>query len=300
MDSFNLNGGNQEEMDRIKQEKKELKLEEKKRKSEAKRHKKEAKKKAKQIAAEEARLTEEESSTVPVIFTTLIIVLVWVGILCALIKLDVGGFGSNVLAPILKDVPVINAVLPEVEEPLLDENGEVIDVDVAGYDSLKDAILQIQELEQSIEEYQIEIAEKNERIEAMETEINRLSTFEDKQVEFERIKTEFYNEVIYAENGPGVEEYQKYYEAMDPAMAEVLYKQVIVQIQEDEEVRDYAQAYSEMKPKEAAGIFEAMTDNLELAARILGEMDADSRGQILGKMNPEIAAKITKIMEPDR
>jgi len=300
MDSFNLNGGNQEEMDRIKQEKKELKLEEKKRKSEAKRHKKEAKKKAKQIAAEEARLTEEESSTVPVIFTTLIIVLVWVGILCALIKLDVGGFGSNVLAPILKDVPVINAVLPEVEEPLLDENGEIIDVDVAGYDSLKDAILQIQELEQSIEEYQIEIAEKNERIEAMETEINRLSTFEDKQVEFERIKTEFYNEVIYAENGPGVEEYQKYYEAMDPAMAEVLYKQVIVQIQEDEEVRDYAQAYSEMKPKEAAGIFEAMTDNLELAARILGEMDADSRGQILGKMNPEIAAKITKIMEPDR
>lgn len=300
MDGFNLNDGNKEEMDRLKQEKKELKAEEKRRKSESKRHKKEAKKKAKQIAAEEARLTEEESSTAPVIFTTLIIVLVWVAILCALVKLDVGGFGSNVLTPILKDVPVINAILPEVEQPLVDENGEIIDVDVAGYDSLKDAILQIQELEQSIEEYQIELSEKNERIEAMETEINRLSTFEDKQVEFERIKTEFYNEVVYAENGPGVEEYQKFYESMDPAMAEVLYKQVIVQIQEDEEVKNYAQAYSEMKPKEAAGIFEAMTDNLDLAARILGEMDPDSRGQILGKMKPEVAAKITKIMEPDR
>lgn len=300
MDGFNLNDGNKEEMDRLKQEKKELKAEEKRRKSESKRHKKEAKKKAKQIAAEEARLTEEESSTAPVIFTTLIIVLVWVAILCALVKLDVGGFGSNVLTPILKDVPVINAILPEVEQPLVDENGEIIDVDVAGYDSLKDAILQIQELEQSIEEYQIELSEKNERIEAMETEINRLSTFEDKQVEFERIKTEFYNEVVYAENGPGVEEYQKFYEFMDPAMAEVLYKQVIVQIQEDEEVKNYAQAYSEMKPKEAAGIFEAMTDNLDLAARILGEMDPDSRGQILGKMKPEVAAKITKIMEPDR
>lgn len=300
MDGFNLNDGNKEEMDRLKQEKKELKAEEKRRKSESKRHKKEAKKKAKQIAAEEARLTEEESSTAPVIFTTLIIVLVWVAILCALVKLDVGGFGSNVLTPILKDVPVINAILPEVEQSLVDENGEIIDVDVAGYDSLKDAILQIQELEQSIEEYQIELSEKNERIEAMETEINRLSTFEDKQVEFERIKTEFYNEVVYAENGPGVEEYQKFYESMDPAMAEVLYKQVIVQIQEDEEVKNYAQAYSEMKPKEAAGIFEAMTDNLDLAARILGEMDPDSRGQILGKMKPEVAAKITKIMEPDR
>ena len=27
-------------------------------------------------------------------------------------KMDVGGFGSNVLTPILKDVPVINKILP--------------------------------------------------------------------------------------------------------------------------------------------------------------------------------------------
>ena len=164
MDGFNLGDGTREEMDRLKQEKKELKAEERRRKSDAKRHKKEAKKKAKQIAAEEARLTEDESSTAPVIFTTLIIVLVWVAILCALVKLDVGGFGSNVLRPILKDVPVVNMILPEAEQPLLDENGEMIDVDVAGYDSLKDAILQIQELEHSIEEYQIELSEKNEEI----------------------------------------------------------------------------------------------------------------------------------------
>ena len=34
-------------------------------------------------------------------------------ILCLLIKLDVGGFGSGVLAPAFKDVPVINKILPE-------------------------------------------------------------------------------------------------------------------------------------------------------------------------------------------
>ena len=64
-------------------------------------------------------------------------------------------------------------------------------------------------------------------------------------------------------------------------------------------MKKYAQAYSEMKPKEAAGIFEAMTDNLDLAARILGVMEPDDRGAILGVMDPTIAAKITKIMNPE-
>ena len=86
---------------------------------------------------------------------------------------------------------------------------------------------------------------------------------------------------------------------MDPATAEVLYKQVVSQIEENAEIEKYAQAYAEMKPKQAAGIFEAMTNDLDLAARILGEMEADARGAILGVMDPEVAAKITKIMEPD-
>lgn len=54
-----------------------------------------------------------------------------------------------------------------------------------------------------------------------------------------------------------------------------------------------------MKPKEAAAIFEEMSDNLDLAARILGVMDAEKRGKILGAMNAETAARLTKIMDPE-
>jgi len=54
-----------------------------------------------------------------------------------------------------------------------------------------------------------------------------------------------------------------------------------------------------MKPKQAAAIFEQMTNNLDLAARILKVMSADDRGAILGAMNSEVAAKITKIMDPE-
>ncbi len=55
-----------------------------------------------------------------------------------------------------------------------------------------------------------------------------------------------------------------------------------------------------MKPKEAAAIFDSMTDNLSLVAKILNAMDAQSRGNILGKMDSATAAKVTKIMNPSQ
>ena len=54
-----------------------------------------------------------------------------------------------------------------------------------------------------------------------------------------------------------------------------------------------------MKPKQAAAIFEEMTNNLDLVARILNEMSTEDRGKILGVIDSEVAAKLTKIMEPD-
>lgn len=91
----------------------------------------------------------------------------------------------------------------------------------------------------------------------------------------------------------------KYFESMDPATAELIYKQVVAQEQVDSKVQEYASAYAEMKPKEAAAIFEAMQDDLELAAKILGTMSAGDRGKILGVMDQEVAARLTKIMDPD-
>ena len=118
-------------------------------------------------------------------------------------------------------------------------------------------------------------------------------------MEFQRIQKEFYDEVIYSEKGPGAEEYRKWYEEMDPATAEYLYKQVVIQLEESQQIKDYAQAYSDMKPKAAAAIFETMTDDLNLVARILKTMNADERGNILAAMDPTIAGKLTKIMNPD-
>lgn len=278
-----------------KAERKRLKEEKQKLKQEQKAQKKEAKKRAKELAIEEANIEDEdEGSTLSVVIVTLIIIIVWLGILALLIKLDVGGFGSNVLSPILGDVPVLNKILPENQET---EVG--VGESYGGYNSLKDAVDQIERLELQLEQAQSNLNTDAEEISKLKAEVERLSTFERNQIEFQRIKNEFYEEVIYAENGPGAEAYARYYESMDPETAQSLYKEVVAKENESQEVLDYAQAYSEMKPKEAAAIFEKMTNNLDLAARILGVMEPDDRGKILGAMDAEIAAKITKIMDPE-
>lgn len=278
-----------------KAEKKRLKEERKKIKSDQKAQKKEAKKRAKEISAQEAQLAEDEDpGGVSVVLVTVVIVIIWLAILCLLIKLDVGGFGSGVLSPVLKDVPVINKILPADTVVTTDDEEAY-----GGYTSLREAVDYITELELELERAQSASNTDSEELEQLRAEVERLQTFEAAQVEFERIKTEFYEEVVYADNGPGAEAYQKYYESMDPATAEYLYKQVIDQIEADAKVQDYAQAYSEMKPKEAAEIFESMTDDLDLVAKILNQMSAEDRGNILGVMDAEVAARLTRIMDPD-
>ena len=276
-------------------EKKRLADEKKKLKEEQKKQKKEARKRAKEIEAQEAELSaDDESGGFFTVIATIGIILVWVAILCVVIKLDVGGFGSKVLTPLLKDVPVVNLILPNSSG----NNGN-ISTDNGGYTNLNDATEQIKNLELQLQQAQTDNLKLQEDVANLKAENARLQEFEDKQVEFQRIKNEFYEEVVYAENGPGAEAYQKYYESMDPTTAEYLYKQVIAQLQEDKSVQDYAAAYSSMKPKKAAAIFEQMTDNLNLAARILKTMSAENRGNILGEMDPAIAAKLTKIMDPE-
>lgn len=278
----------QSEKRRIQGEKKQLK-------NEQRAQRKEAKRRAKEIARrEEALLEEEEGNGLLTFGATIFIVIIWLAVVCVIIKLDIGGFGSSIMTPLLKDVPVVNRILPDTSlTETTDSEG------YGGYTSLKDAVEQIKKLELELERLQTTSAAKDEEINTLKAEVTRLQEFEKAQVEFQRIRTEFYEDVVYAENGPGEEAFQKYYESMNPTTAEYIYKQVIIQLEESQEIQDYASAYAQMKPKQAAGIFEKMEKNLELVARILNVMNPEQRGEILGVMDPEIAAQLTKIMNPE-
>ena len=279
------------------EEKKRLQEEKKKLKRDQAAQKKEAKKRAKEIAKQEEELeTDEEGGGFVTFIATLFIVLLWLVVAVVMIKIDVGGFGSSVLAPVLKDVPVLNKILPSGSVT------ETLDPTMyGGYTNLQDAVARIYALETELDAIKSSSVTKDERIAALEAEVTRLSEFETMQVDFQRIRNEFYEEVIYAENGPGAEEYVKYYETMDPTTAEFLYKQVIEELQVSKEIQDYVSAYSSMKPKEAAALFEQMTDTegIQLAARILGAMNPEDRAKIFNEMDKDIAARITKILDPE-
>lgn len=238
---------------------------------------------------------DDDGFSASIVLIVAFIVLIWLAILGLLIKLDIGGFGSGVLYPVLKNVPVINKVLPDVTEE------EAIE---SQFETLPDALEEINRLNEKIRELEAD-KDKNtdsgesEEILALREEITRLRTFEESQLDFEKLKTEFYEEVVFAENAPPIENYKSYYEQIDPDNAEYLYKQVVQQIQIEKELKDYIQAYAEMKPKQAAAIFEEMTDNLDLVAKILEGMDPAPRASIMGVMDPAVASRLTKMMDPE-
>lgn len=273
---------------------KQLKESQKAFKKEQKNQRKEAKKRAKELENQERELDEQiDGTNASVVVVTLFIIVIWLGILCLLVKMDVGGFGSNVLTPMLKDIPVINKILPAengIESPKEKAYG--------GYNSIKDAVDYATDLEKQLEQVKNTNTAYSEQIEALKAEVKRLQTFEKNQVDFQRIKEQFYEEVVYADNGPGAEEYRIYYEEMDPTTAEALYKQVIQEEAVNNKMKDYVATYSNMDAKKAAGILGAMTVNLDLAAEILSNLPAATRGAIMGEMDAAVAARITRIMNP--
>ena len=255
--------------------------------------KKAEKKTAKNMETDLENTEEEEgsSSKLAVALVTLVIIIVWLAILALLIKWDVGGFGSTVMRPLLKDIPYVNRILPDSEDDLSTEEDYP-------YKNMDEAVAYIKELEQELAQAQQGSSENSAYIADLEAQSEKRKEYEANEAAFEEEKEKFYNEVVFSDQAPDIEQYKEYYESIDPDNAELLYKQVVEQQQTDSKISDYVKGYSQMKPKEAAAIFDTMTDNLNLVAQILENMDAQSRADILGKMNSDTAAKVTEIMNP--
>ena len=268
-----------------------------------------AAKKAEKVAAKEAKRREKLikkgidpddpdfeddggiGGRIAVFLATAIIIAIWLGILVLVIKWDVGGFGSTVMYPILKDVPYVNKILPEVEMPIEQQQYP--------YTTLSEATDYVKQLEQQLAEAQEKIDKKNDRIKELKAQLEKLSVYEEKEAEFEELKQKFDEKVVFSDNAPDISNYQEYYEAIDPANAQVIYRQVLEQQKKDKETEDYVATYASMKPKKAAAVFDTMMDdNSKLVADILGAMDTQSRANIMAEMNAENAAIITAILEP--
>ena len=218
----------------------------------------------------------------------LFIVAIWLAIFAFLIKYDVGGFGSTVLRPILKDIPGVNEILPDIpDEQAAEENNYP-------YKNLPDAMERIRELEA-----QVAAANGSRRGDAnylaqLEAEVARLKTFEENQLQFQTEKDKFDKEVVFNDKAPDIEEYKKYYESISPDNAAEIYRQVVEQQEIERKLVEQAEMYKNMKPEEAAKILNGMGGDLDLVSNILLHMKTKEAGAILAKMDANMAAKVTK------
>ena len=227
-------------------------------------------------------------SRILTIIIVLFIVAIWLAIFALLIKYDVGGFGSTVLRPMLKDIPGINQILPDIpDEQAAEENNYP-------YKNLPEAMDRISELEAELAAANGTKKGNANYLAQLEAEVARLKTFEENQLQFQKEKDKFDKEVVFNDKAPDTEEYKKYYESIDPDNAAEIYRQVVEQQDTEKKLIEQAEMYKNMKPEEAAAILNGMGGDLDLVANILLHMKTKDAGAILAKMDTNMAAKITK------
>ena len=216
----------------------------------------------------------------------------FLSVMALLIKCDVGGFGSEVLRPIFKDVPVIKHIMP----PQSDE--EVAIENDYPYDTLEEALAQVKVLDEANAAKDAEIVALNDKVLELQAEVSRLSAYEEAQTEFEEKKDEFYDEIVYGESAPDTDTYIEWYNEIDAEHAEEIYREITEANMADQEIVELAEAYEAMDPADAAKIFESMSNDLDTVALIMNNMSTDAQGEVLAEMTPEFAASVSKKLLP--
>ena len=228
---------------------------------------------------------EGNGSKIITILIVTVIVLIWAAVFGVLIKLNIGNFGSDVLYPVLKDVPILNRILPDVDE---NYSGQY------DYNSVAEAVTRIKELEKQLAASQDTNEADKTQLTSLQTEVDRLKKFEADQEAFAKRVEDFDNNVVFNEKAPDIAEYRTFYEGIEPDNASKIYQKVVEELQYSQKIKNMADIYSKMEPAQAAAVFETMTGDLDLLAGILDSMSQSASAEILQNMTSESAAQITK------
>lgn len=246
------------------------------------------------MADETAVVEEEKKSGGAGGLIVLVIIILMLGGFVALVKFDVFGLGTNVLGPSLKDVPVLNLILPEMPEEEVD--ADVVEI-VYTFETVEEAIEIIKERDKRVKELEEMVENNSEANTALEEEVARLKVFEDNQVAFEADKLAF-DQLVAEQADPA--SYMTYVEGAYPETALSIYEQFAKDSVMDEDIQKNADMYGSMKAKEAATIMEIThLSDMEMVSEILQAMDTTKAGSILAAMDPTIADRISRYMYPN-
>jgi len=244
---------------------------------------------------EEIESEKKSGSKFLTILFAILTILVWLAIFCVMVKLDVNGFGSKVMRPIFKDVPIINLILPGPSDD------DLIEEENLSYRNLSEALDYIKELELQIQGYQEENVEQESQIADLQSNVERLEEFERNQLAFQQEKEEYYQEVVLGNGSGMMESFQQWYENMDPETAERIYSQVVDRYQQLKLDEEYVSTFGEMEADQAAAIFLEMSGDIDTVVKILRSLNTDNRSAILSAIadnDAVYAAKLTQLLAP--
>lgn len=244
-----------------------------------------AKKDKDKIVGEE---NESGGSKLVTALIAIVIILIWLAVFAFLIKMDVGGIGSKVLYPVLKDVPVVNKKLPNVSEDVQAEEGDY------EYTTLKAANERIKELESKLKSENGTQDANSDYISELEAKLMKLQKYKDEYDDFQKRVKEFDEKVVFTKNAPDISEYQKYYEEIQPENAEKIYKQVLLKLQYTKKAEELGKFYANMDADKAAARLSEMSEDLSLIRDILENMTEKQAAAILQEMDVDFAAQVTK------
>lgn len=270
---------------------KQLKADRKQLRSDQKAAAKEARLRAKEMEEAEAELNGDIHGGLGSFLLILLIILVWLLLMAIMIKFNILGLGDT-LTPALKDIPYIKNLLPGAQTVQMNNSGEDSSQVVADNSDY------VASLEQELSRQLALNASYAATIDKLNAEVARLEPFEEEQAEFDQQRQQFYQDIVYNDNAPDASAYASYYAMIAPEEAAKIYEEIASDEISDEEVKVYAATFTAMKPKEAAAIFNNMS-NITLVARILQQMGSDDRAKIMGKLDTEVAEKVTELLEPE-
>ena len=222
---------------------------------------------------------------IPIIISVLLI-----GGLFTAIFLNLFGM-RDFVANVVSDVPVLNTLIPL---PSSDEGTD--EPQPATRRSSRDYEAQIVQLEEQINRLTEQLEQAGEKSDLYVAEINRLSDFEEMQVQFRQDKEEF--DRMIAQND--LSAFARFFEQVSPETAESLYRESVVTDARSAELTNYVNTITTMDETAAARMIEQMLGtDMDLVVLILGNVDNQTRGTILGTMSAANAASVYKQLAPE-
>ena len=259
-------------------------------------------KKEKKAKVKKTKETKSENSgggflfaVVSLLSALLVIGAVLAGFIFLIVRMNVLGV-ADTYRDAIANTPVLNLALPKEEKT--DPSEMTFEELVAAYgattlenEKLKDEMdsqnRRIDELSRAKSEFDAREMINNERTAQLQ---QQLLAHEANKKQLDDMKYDLERIVATGDK----EAFAQYFENVSPEVAQEIYSQIIQENKSDDEKRKFIKLFEELETKASAEIIETLGyTRIDFITDTLASIKKEVAAEIIGKLNPELAAQIT-------